>query len=413
MIWLLIGYMFLFIHRPFEVWPALGTFHIERVYILGVLLVAAFSPRKQWLPNGQHWANVAFAAATFLCWILSPWADDGQQVVEDYFKILVFYGLVVLLVRDERDLRRLVVAVLGIMTIYMLHSLLEYMGGRYHHRMGITRLIGVDISLGNPNSFGNSIVYTLPLLTPLWLGRPTGRMKVFLAGYLALSILCIGLTGSRSSFVGLVLWALVSVLRSRWRMRMAILAVVAAPLLWAALPSSLQDRFETIINPEVGPANARESGEGRIYGFFMGIEMWTRYPATGVGPGAFRPATGSATEPHNLYGQLLGEMGTLGALAFLSILAAFWVNCRRIKRMYRQHPEWEHDFLYHLPRAISLAILLLLFEGNFGHNLFRFNWLWYGGFLVIAHHCVRQRARQDAHEFAWWPEPTGWAPAVR
>ena len=27
MVWLLLGYMFLFIHRPFEVWPVLGTFH--------------------------------------------------------------------------------------------------------------------------------------------------------------------------------------------------------------------------------------------------------------------------------------------------------------------------------------------------------------------------------------------------
>ena len=26
--------------------------------------------------------------------------------------------------------------------------------------------------------------------------------------------------------------------------------------------------------------------------------------------------------------------------------------------------------------------------GNFGHNLFRHNWLWFGGFLIIARHVV-------------------------
>ena len=149
----------------------------------------------------------------------------------------------------------------------------------------------MDTTLGNPNSFGNSIVYTLPLVTPLWLSRPTGRMKIFLLGYIGLSVLCIGLTGSRSSLVGLVLWAGVAVLRSRWRLRMALVTLVAAPLLWVALPASLQNRFETIVNPEVGPANAQESGEGRIYGFLLGMELWARYPATGCGPGAFRPAT--------------------------------------------------------------------------------------------------------------------------
>ena len=32
--WLLIGYMFLFIDRPFEVWPWLGDLHVERIYML-------------------------------------------------------------------------------------------------------------------------------------------------------------------------------------------------------------------------------------------------------------------------------------------------------------------------------------------------------------------------------------------
>ncbi|HEV3235487.1 MAG TPA: hypothetical protein VGZ25_00765, partial [Gemmataceae bacterium] len=52
---------------------------------------------------------------------------------------------------------------------------------------------------------------------------------------------------------------------------------------------------------------------------------------------------------------------------------------------------WGHDFLYYVSGAIGLALVLLLFEGNFGHNLFRFTWLWYGGFLIIARYCIDQR----------------------
>ena len=37
--WLLIGYMFLFVHRPFEFYLALGELHVERVYMLGMILV--------------------------------------------------------------------------------------------------------------------------------------------------------------------------------------------------------------------------------------------------------------------------------------------------------------------------------------------------------------------------------------
>ena len=56
MLWLLLGYMFLFIHRPFEIWPVLGEFRIERIYMLGTLLIVAGSPRKRFLPNRQHFA---------------------------------------------------------------------------------------------------------------------------------------------------------------------------------------------------------------------------------------------------------------------------------------------------------------------------------------------------------------------
>ena len=63
--WLLIGYMFLFIHRPFELWPVLGDLHVERVYILGVILAWAVWPGKTWFPNLQHLAYLAFATAGY------------------------------------------------------------------------------------------------------------------------------------------------------------------------------------------------------------------------------------------------------------------------------------------------------------------------------------------------------------
>src|SRR5262249_29292583 len=160
------------------------------------------------------------------------WATDGQQVVEDWFKILVFYLLLVMVVHDERALKRMVFAFLVIMSVYMAHSLREYLSGRHTYRMGIGRMIGVDKSLGDPNSFGASIVYALPFVTPFWLCYPNWKMRGFLAGYVAISMLCIALTGSRSAFVGLLLWGLVTVLGSRWRWRLVVPAVLAAPLLW-------------------------------------------------------------------------------------------------------------------------------------------------------------------------------------
>src|SRR5262249_19576274 len=145
--------------------------------------------------------------------------------------------------------------------------------------------------------------------------------------------------------------------------------------------------------------NAAVSGQDRIEGLRIGLDLWGQFPATGCGPGAWKPATERELESHNMYGQLLGEMGTLGAVTFAAVLLCFWANLRLIRRTYQVHPEWGHDFLYHMSNAIGWAVLLLLFEGNFGHNLLRYSWLWYGGFLVIARHCVQVRLNAEA---AWY-----------
>jgi hypothetical protein len=79
--WLLIGYMFLFIHRPFEVWPALGDMHVERIYMCATLAVWAMYPGKRWLSNPLHAAFAAFALAVLVCWGMSPWMERSQPMV--------------------------------------------------------------------------------------------------------------------------------------------------------------------------------------------------------------------------------------------------------------------------------------------------------------------------------------------
>jgi len=415
--WLLIGYMFLFIDRPFEVWPWLGDLRIERIYMCLTLAVWAIYPNKRFLPNGQHLAYAALAAAVLCAWVMSPWMDKTQPVIEDWFKIIVFYGLLVTTVHDEKALKKIVLGFLAVMSLYLMHSLKEYIAGRHTYRMGISRMIGVDTTLGDPNSFGASIIYVLPFVAAIWRTGWGGRMGRFaLLGYTGLSSLCILLTGSRGSLIGLVLWFLILMMGHRKRFLWLALFVCGAPAVFVALPDSLQNRFETIVNPEVGPANARESGEGRIDGLLNGFTLWSRNPISGIGPGAWRPATGSIVESHNLYGQILGETGTLGAIAFASVVGCFVMNLLWVRKVKQAYPEWSQELVFQVPAAIATSVFLLLFMGNFGHNLFRFSWLWYGGFLIISRYCIEERL---AHAAAYpeelaedaYEEPDGdWIP---
>jgi O-antigen ligase len=394
MIWLLGFYMWLFVHRPFEYYPALGAFQVERWYMLFVLACWLVAPGKVWPRNRMHLAVLLFVVATVVAWAVSPFASlpACTDVVENVGKMLVFYFLVVTSVRDGKDLKQLVLFFIGAVGLYMAHSLLEYVNGRYEWRMGISRMMGVDATYSNPNAFAATLVFALPLTLPLWASRPSSVMRLGLIGFTAGAVVCVLLTGSRAGFVGLAAFGLLYLFGSQRKKSGILLLAGAACLAALALPGPLQNRFLTLIDPSVGPANAQTSAEGRLDGFMYGVQLWLTSPLTGTGLSTFAALTGREGAAHNLYGQVLSEMGLIGFTALAGLLLAFRGNAVEARRFYRDHRERRADLAYHVSRALSMSVLLLILMGWAGHIMFRYNWLWFGAFQVATLHCVRARA---------------------
>ena len=409
MIWLLGIYMWLFVHRPFEIWPWLGDLQVERVYMLLMIACWAVQPNKGWLPNRLHLALVAFTLAMTAAWAASPYMGEKgcPEVVEDYFKYLVFYVLVVTSVRDEESLRKLVLLYLLAVALYTGHSLLEYLHGRYQWRMGVARMLGVNETIGDANGFAANLVYALPLTVPFWLTRPGKWLRAALVGFTVMACGCILLTGSRAGLLALgvcTLLCLAATGRVKTAAALLVLFAVAAPVVWACLPEDLQTRYETIIDPSVGPANAQVSGQGRLDGLVLGFEAWQQSPLLGYGPGGFKYVTGREGGAHNLYGQTLSETGALGAAGLAGLALCFWLNAREASRFHRKNPDQRRTFASHTVRAVGLCVILLLFLGMAGHNLFRFYWVWFAAFQAVALHCLRRRAAV-AEAPAWEPVP--------
>ncbi|WP_165250227.1 O-antigen ligase family protein [Paludisphaera soli] len=399
MLYLLFGYMFLYIHRPFEIWTRLATIQIERVYVITCLVALLAYDRRTWSRSPHTVAIPLFIGSMLVSYLTGRHSEEGYATIDKYLKMSVFYLLVLSVVGDARTLRKLLIGFFVVMAVYLAHSLLEYHNGRHQYRMGIVRMIGVDESNSEPNAFAATIVYSFPLVLPLWprrghpgeAARDDRRLKRFLAGYVALGLLCILLTGSRQSFVGLLILGLYGVSVSRRRLLLLLALAVAAPVGWQMLPESLQNRYLTLYDSSYGPENAQESAEGRKQGFYDGIALWEKSPVTGVGPGAFGKGTGKGFQAHNLYGQVLGELGTLGALAFGGVLVAFALNARKIRSSTTSAEDDEGLFLRDLGRAISLVVVMLLIFGNGSHNLYRYNWVWLAAFQAVAIHCVDDR----------------------
>jgi O-antigen ligase len=399
LLWLLGGYMWLFIHRPFEIWPWMMDLHVERVYMLFTLLYWGLVAEKHWIGNRLNRGFVCFWLVMLVSWTASPYSTIPETTMEDYCKVAVFYILILSTVRTEQDLKLLLAMYLGAMTLYMAHSLWEYHNGRHVYTMGTARLMAVDVKAGDPNSFAGTIVYSLPVAAALWTSAANGRWRWAVASYLGLAVACVSLTGSRMGLVGVGALALMAVLVSKRRLLLLLLLAVAVPLIWNCLPTDRQNRYLTLIDPSYGPANAEESAKGRGEGWRDGVRLWRENPLYGVGPGSFAPARGYPLQPHHLYGQLLGELGTLGAVAFAMIVWSFFANYLEMRRMTRHAPQLAFSFPARVIRSVTATVILLLVMGLASHNLYRYAWLWFGAFQAVALHVLNER-RMAAEEGA-------------
>jgi len=287
----------------------------------------------------------------------------------------------------------------------MLHSLVEFFNGRHVYRMGMVRMIGVDATNSNPNSLASTILYTLPLWWFLLRNEANTKLKkVTLLAVGVLSLGCIVLTGSRTGYVGILIFSFFVFLEFRGFKLILALIVLAAVLAiaWNAMPEDKKERFRTIYDDDAGPANAHESAEGRIQGLIAGYEMFKRRPILGAGPGAknfiafrLRYVDDSANQAHNLGGEVLGEFGLSGVLIFGGsiLFALFTALSLSGKIKYCQGlSEEEKKYYRRLSLACFQGIILLLWGGVTGHNMYRLQWLLFFGILVLVDHVV---VRQD------------------
>jgi O-antigen ligase len=410
--WLLGGYLWLFVHRPFEYYTTLGDLQLERGYMLLMLGCWVVTPKKAWQPNRLYAAFLAFTCALVFCWLASPFRDRCWETVENYLKVAVFSFLLVTTVRDERGLKRILAMYLAAVGLYMGHSMLEFLHGRHEWRQGISRMIGVDVTFRDPNAFASTLLLALPLTLPFYRTATTFWKRAPLYLFTGAAAVCIILTGSRTGFVGLAMFSFLCLILSRSRIKLFVALGGLALLGVVAMPDYLQERFLTLIDPSYGPQTAQDSMEGRLGGFVSGLELFDRSPLVGFGPGSFAFATGSGFNSHNVYGQVMGEMGAVGVVVFLGVLVCFLANWLETWAIYRRHREWPRDFLYQTSRSVGVCVLMLLFIGWAGHNLYRYNWLWLAAFQAVALHCIRRRAAQAERQPRRTPFLFGRRPAA-
>ena len=418
-LWMVAAYIGLFIVRPWEVIaPWLGDLRFEKCYAILMIVVVAMTGRR-WKPTAQCLGVLAFLSAV-ACSAVFAWNSALSWVpLYRYATVAVTYFLIVSVIRKSVDLYFLVMAYISVMWVYIAKSLWEYfVHGRHEFAQYVPRLLGIDLTYGEPNAVAMSVVVSLPLWIFLWRRGESlttdwpiawkRGYQVAVVTYPILSFVAVLLTNSRAGMLGIGAFVVLTHVRSRrvasWSRSIA-LGVAMLAVLWIVAPQQQKDRLRTLWDPTSGPSNAHASADGRWEGFVAAMHMFEREPLFGIGVGNFVDyrvsfLDGVPKVAHNLPGEILGETGLLGGIGFLMMLAISWRNCRHTIRICIEKESGSAESFHELALALSNSILLLLLFGLSLHNALRFNWLWIAAFAL----CLVKHARQAEEDEECTPE---------
>ncbi len=400
-------YLWYLVVDPTLRFPFLAAIHLERIIvavgILSLFLGHRFRPR---------FTILSALILTFYIWLLmsyffSQYKDNPfvQYWLNDYWKYIVFYFLVLYSIDDVKDVFTLFAGFVVILFVYQAHSWLDFLrGGSYVWQQGIKRIVGIWTSgIGAANAFAMICLLVVPF-GYFWLNiTESKKIRLFMIAFLILSFLSITFSGTRGALIGILFFVLINI-RGWKQVTIAVVAFLLITIsVYLFLPNYLQERFLGLIVEKKENVITKtdeiekESAESRLEGLVDGWKLAKLKPVFGWGPGSspivrsivdekYRYSEESYLQLHNLYGQLLSETGIGGAIIFFIIILMFFVQLRATRKATILDPK-----IYQFKLALQNVMLLMLFYGNASHTLYRFHWFFFfaladGLLLVLPDH---------------------------
>lgn len=327
---------------------------ITIVDLLVLALSLALPPPRHPLP--YRGAVLAYAAITSLS---TFWAVAPLFATFSVWKLMRMILLLRVVSRGCEDVR-VAPALLRGMACGIVYELGVALQQRYilHHHQ-------VSASFAHQNTFGMAVNLVVPTMIALVLAKSGGRLALLTIGAGALSIV---LTLSRGALMMFGLGALLVFLGSTWRrptaakLRTGAIGAAAGAALLAYSWKTIVDRF--LHAP-------KESAEGREQ-FELAASLMLRDRPLGVGMNGYSLALGDAGYGaragiygydatgivHNIYWLTAAEIGYLGFVAFVAILAG--PPLVALSGAVRARNDIRGDVLL----GLAVGLLLMYFQGT-------------------------------------------------
>lgn len=352
-------------------WGFAYEFPVAMVVGLATLIAWAASkePKKLQL-NAVSGLLIAFVFWMSFANLFAMVPDLAFQKWNQTFKILLMTFITMALMYNRERLHAMIwVIVLSLGFFGAKGGLFTALGG------------GTSLVWGPPGSFiadnnalAMALVMVLPLVRYLQLQTESKLIRLGLYGLILLIAFSIIGSQSRGAFLGGVIMAAFLILKSRQRFMLSMLVVGFMTVGVFFVPQSWIDRMSTI---ETYQQDGSALSRLEVWGF--AIRIANDRPIVG---GGFRVSyddpiylkyvpdarKGRGRNYHSVYFEVLGELGYVGLLIYLSLLFAVWRSGSRTIALTRNRPDlhWAGD----LARMTQVSLVGFASAGAFQNLAF-------------------------------------------
>jgi len=368
--------------------------------LLGLAYIALVHERRLRMPPKGYLlaAYVILLAAALSAFRATHAVEALTQILQYAFIFFVQVPAVLSVVRTRRTA---VVSLLLVCVGTIGATLHAYLA---HDVQGAGRV--VVFYSENPNRLGYPAAYLAPFLLFLWhhsrTWSPRGRLatRLFCLASAYLSVWAITASGSRSAALGTMAALIVYlVLRPGLSFRRIVLraallggsvaAAISLLVVTGNLPTTLEERVERSMTSE----DASTLVGDREHLANAAVRAFVEFPYLGTGLDNFRYVTPNydleATPqlPHNMWLQLMVQVGVFGTIAF-GVLLLLWL--RDLVRARRTAAATDGSLMWALVAAMSGVLTIFMFAPEM---LDRHYWLFFALGLAVVAGVREERAR--------------------
>jgi O-antigen ligase len=393
--------------------PVLGAIRFDLLLVCVLAIVAFFQTQARSYPYTQtDKVLITLIAYAVLAIPFVEWPGTAiKSGIPNLTRAVVFYYFTVAFIKTEGHLKKFVFVFLAcqlfrIMEPLYLHVTEDYWGNSASMADWETldRLSGAPYDIVNANGLAFIVCTVLPFLYFLSAGSTLYRLVAL--GLMLLSIYALSLTGSRSGMIGLAVIVAGIVIKSKHRALLSIVVLIAAVAGFSLMSADMQDRYLSVIGK--GHKNATTSQE-RWEGMEEQIKVAMRRPIFGYGLGTSAEANSHYTEAgpyagrempaHNLFVELIQELGLPGLIIFLFLIKSIVNGFAKSRAMLRDRKTG--TLLRRLIDSMQIWLAMNFVFSFASYGLSSYEWYLFAGISVVLQRLApREAIEPRAHVHA-------------